>query len=225
MSIGGSASKAGSQSQSTSSGFDYGFGQSGTYIDPNQAPFLETLRNAAMSRFGNSEPLIADAVQTAGTVGALSLNNLTQLGNPQQVIDAQLTGLKSGLGDIFSRGMQTIGDNAIASGAFGGSRQGVAEGVLGGEIGKAFTQGYGDIIANASRQAIDASNSALAGAGQNIGNMLTGSFGGLQALAGILGDPTILSAAENVSMGGNEAQATSSSYDRKAGFSFGFGDK
>ncbi|WP_164658255.1 hypothetical protein [Tropicibacter sp. Alg240-R139] len=203
MSVGGGKSEGQSSNTSLGEQFgtDVGFSGSSSYIDPSQAPYLDQLRQQAFSTFNQANPQInALGDQLLGQGNAV-LGQMQQAGNTQQIIDAQLTGLRSGLNDIHSQGLNSIGDNAAAAGAFGGARQGVAEGVLGGEIGKAYTQGYGDIMANASQQALQA-NSAAGALIPQLFNLGMGSqFGGLGALQGLLGDPTVLSDAFGANVG------------------------
>jgi hypothetical protein len=225
MSIGGRSSSEQSQSSSQSTSDRFGFNQSGSFIDQNQQPFLTGLYQNATDQFGLTQPDMTNLTNSSVATGGQAVSNLLGLGNAQNVIDAQLTGLNSGLTDIYNQGVNQIGDNAIQAGAFGSSRQGVAEGVLGGEIGKAYTQGYGDIIANANRQSIDANNSAIAGAGQNIVNQLQGDFGGLQALAGILGNPTVLQQSFGMDGGTSQASMQSTGEAESGGFNLGFSEK
>lgn len=222
MSIGGSASEGNSFSKSWSDYFNNSESSGSSFVDPNQQGFLDFLRGTAQGTFGATQPGASDLVSDVNAAGGAALGNLAGLGNTQQVIDAQLTGLKSGLGELQQQGLNQIGDNAAAAGAFGGARQGIAESALRGEIGDAFTRGYGDIIANASRQSIDANNSVLAGGGQMIGNNLAGTWGPLQALAGIIGDPTILSENESMSEGGGSSGSISEGSQESGRFGFGF---
>jgi len=226
MSIGGQASNSVSKNTSSSSSASnsFGFGQSGSFIDPNQQPFLDSLYNNASGVYDSVTPGIQALTGNVNQFRQQAADNLMGLGNTQQVIDSQLTGLRSGLDDIYGQGLNRIGDNAIGAGAFGGSRQGVTEAALGGEIGDAYTQGFGDIIANASRQSIDANNSAIAGVGQQVRDSLIGNYGGLEALSGILGNPTILSAAQDINFGQSNAQSLSrgQSSSESAGFGFDF---
>ncbi len=239
MGVGGSDSYRWDARTGRAGSENYGYGQSTTFVDPNQQPYLNILYNDALGQHNATVPGMRGLTNTAQNTQLGAVGQLAGLGNTQQVINSQLTGLQSGLTDIYNQGMGQIGDNAIAAGAFGGSRQGVAEGVLGGEIGKAYTQGYGDIIANASRQAIDANNSAIAGAGQMLSSRILGDYGGLQALAGILGGPTVLSQSRDersgssysiddaLSIGGSESSEISLSPGGTSGGSgsggFGFG--
>ncbi len=179
----------------------------------------------AFNQFSVAQPQMNDATGYAGGVQQGAIDQLYGLGNANNVIDAQLTGLRSGLDDIQTQGLNRIGDQAIQAGAFGGSRHGLAEASLGGEIAKAYTQGYGDIIANANRQSIDANNSAIAGAGQSLRDQLVGNYGGLQALAGILGSPTILSEQFGIDTGSAQSVSESRGDSQSGGFDLGFSAK
>ncbi len=222
MSIGGNSSEQQSTSfgEATSNSFDNS--GSSTFVDPNQSGFLNNMRQGAMNQFnqGNDQLTGLGNQLTQGGMGALT--QLGKTGDVSGFMNAQLGGLQSGLTDIWNQGNIRIGDNAEASGAFGGGRHGIAEANLGGEIGKAYTQGYGDIMSNANAQSMQANNSILAGLPQVFNMGLNSQFGGLGALQGLLGDPTILQNA--FSQGGSSSYGydTSQSSGEKMGFGFGF---
>ncbi len=222
MSIGGEASEQNRFSESWRNAFNFSQGSGESFIDPNQQGFLDFIRGAAQNTFNAAQPGASDLVDRVNAMGNEAVANLSGLGNTQQVINSQLEGLRSGLGELQQQGLNQIGDNAANSGAFGGARHGIAESALRGEIGDAFTRGYGDIIANASRQSIDANNAALAGGGQMITNNLAGTYGPLQALAGIIGDPTILQRNDSISYGEDDAYSYDRGNSESAGFDFGF---
>lgn len=222
MSIGGSASKNEQYQRSFSEYGNQAESSGGSFVDPNQVPFLDMLREMAMGNYSATQPQM-DAIKTSvNTTGNDALAGLIGLGNTDQVVDAQLAGLRSGLSDIHQQGLNTIGDNAINAGAFGGSRHGIAEAALAGEIGDAFTRGYGDIIANASNQAIVANNSVLSGGGQLVANNLTADWAPLQALAGIIGNPTVLSEQESTSTGYGHSFSEGQGEGQSGRFGFGF---
>lgn len=74
--------------------------------------------------------------------------------DPQAQIAAQERSLRQGLNHLGAQQMSQIGANAVAAGAFGGSRQGVVEGAAIGELGRAYAESLGDITANANAQGI-----------------------------------------------------------------------
>lgn len=87
-----------------------------------------------------------------------ALAAMRQQMNPTRQIQAQGRSLQSGLGEMFREELNpAIRGNAIAAGGFGGGRQGVAQGQAVGELADAYTQGLGDITANANAQALGAS--------------------------------------------------------------------
>ncbi|SFL44660.1 hypothetical protein [Shimia aestuarii] len=222
MSIGGSASKGNSYGYSNRDALNYNQSTGGSYIDPNQQPFLNQLREMSLGRYSSAQPVIDAAGGAAQDTAQQALTNLQGLGNPNEVVGAQLTGLRSGLDDIYAQGRGQIGDNAISAGAFGGARHGLTEAALGGEIGKAYTQGYGDIMANAQRQSINANTAAMAGAPQLLNTAIQSQFAPLQALQGLLGDPTILQSQQSEGIGIDTARGENWSNEKSARFGFGY---
>ncbi len=222
MSIGGKAQEESQYGYTNRDAFDFSQSSGGSFIDPNQQPFLDSLRQLAVGQYANANPGFGTMADQVGGSGMRAVDELGKLGNTQQVIDAQLEGLQSGLGEIYNQGISSLDHNAAAAGAFGGSRHGITEAALGGEIGDAFTRGYGDIISNANRQSIDANMGAIAGGGQMLNNALTGNFGMLQALQGIIGDPTILSNQESIGIGSDQTRSENFGSGQSAGFDFGF---
>lgn len=86
-----------------------------------------------------------------------NLDTLQRLGNPTGQIAAQSRSLRSGLKEQFAEEINpAISGSAIAAGGFGGGRQGVAQGQAAGEIADAYTQGLGQITADANNLALGA---------------------------------------------------------------------
>lgn len=166
-----------------------------------QAPFLEDLYQA-----GSDIALPgAGAAQTdAGALGQQfapgmlnAFNNVSGLTDPTAQITAMSNSLQAGLGDLFRNQINpAIEGSAINTGGFGGGRMGVAQGVATGQLANAFTQGYGDIVADANRQSMGAAGMLPGLAMGAIDNSMAGSNAGLdilQRLGAILGNPTVLS--------------------------------
>ncbi len=92
-------------------------------VDPATQAYVEQLRKAALAAQGN--PLYGQA-QTAGGLGLSALTgDSTALGRLMNPYTETLNPIWN---QLRSTTLQTIGDQATAAGAYGGSRQGVAEG-------------------------------------------------------------------------------------------------
>jgi hypothetical protein len=190
---------------------------SSSFIDPTQMGFLKSLWGSAA---GAVDPRAAGAAaggvtgQTLPGLGA-AFGDIQALTNPQAQIEEQTKSLQAGLGQMFREEINpAIAGGAISAGGFGGARHGVAQGVAAGQMGQAFTQGRGDIVARANQTAL--------GAGSLLPTMAAGMQGqgqapyvavqeALQRLAGILGGPTVV--------GNASSSAGSSSSEKKFGFS------
>ena len=180
-----------------STNFSNSYGQ--TFVDPNQQGYLDQLRGGA---FG-----VGDASAQQGVALGAAQQNQPGLTNamgtaaglmdPSAQIEAQSAALQSGLGSLFRNEINPgIESEAIAAGGLGGGRQGVAQGVAAGQLGDAFTQGYGDIVGRANQQALGAAGMMPGLANANMQNALQPMMAGLDIqsqLANILGGPTILS--------------------------------
>lgn len=183
FSFGASSSK----SQSTSSGSS----QASTFVEQQQAPFLDFLRNAAVGQFGaeqgqlgqfgeQSQQLFGQGQQALG--GILGADNpfLQQLqgqagGNPE-LVAAQTGQLSDVLSQQFLEQINpAITSESIRGGQLGGGRQGVAQG--------AAIQGQQRALAagNVGFQQADAQRALQAGLG---GGQLFGQQQG-QQLAGV----------------------------------------
>ena len=99
-------------------------------IDPASQRYVEQMRQAALAAQGN--PLYAQGRQLGGV-------GLSALGGDQGALQQLMGGYGSQLDPYWNQLRQqtlgTIGDQATQAGAFGGSRQGVAEGAALGQIG------------------------------------------------------------------------------------------
>lgn len=204
--------------QSTSQ--NIGDSASSSFIDPTQMGFLSKL-------WGQGQGITNPAAVTAaskGLVGQMmpglksAFGNTTALTDPTKQIAAQTASLKSGLGSLFRDEINpAIRSGSIASGGFGGGRQGVAEGVAAGQLADTYAASLGDITANANNQAIAAAGQA-GQLGQGIYNMgmlpSMAGFAPLQAMAGLLGSPTVLQEALSRSRGTSQSTGRTGSSGR-----------
>ncbi len=213
--------------------------RSASFVDQNQQPFLNNMYQLATSA-ANPAGVTAAAQQASGQIipGMQgTYGNIGALTDTSGQIQAQTRSLKKGLTDMFQKElMPAIQGNAIASGGFGGGRQGVAEGVATGEIADAFIKGRGDIVANANQTAISA-GSLMPQLAQGLYTAYTApQMAGLDPMArlsSILGSPTILSRSRGTSTGQStssgrsrsrtrsESTARSGSSSESSGWSFG----
>jgi len=228
-------SDAFAKSISGSLGTSRGTSSGGTFVDPNQQPFLDTLYNQALKTYQGQRP--GELQRTAqGIVDPLMrqgrgfTRNMAQLADPSRQIAAQERGLRSGLGRLFDEGSINLGANAAGQGAFGGSRHGVAEAALGGEIARAYTEGRGDIVAGANQTAVNAANVGQSGLGAlaNLGMMPTqAAWSGLSNFRDLLGGPTVLSQQqarqEAINRASSRMRSGSRSYGRGSSQSMGEG--
>lgn len=166
--------------------------------------------------------------------------------------DAQLEALSEGLGALFRDELNpAISARHVATGTLGGRRQGVAQAQAAEGIARQYTQGAASILAtdqaqrDAVAQAAMQSNvaSATAGLGALPGllGVAQGGFGAelapYQALAQILGGPTVLGSSQSTQFGESDAESiaqaiarsfgedfsTSQSSSKGKSLSFGFG--
>lgn len=210
-------SDAFNRGQSVSNSFNQGMGEnftqsgSSTFVDPSQSPFRDQLfKNAQAAYDGFTMPQQGQQYDTL-------IDNYWQAANPAATVEARLEGLQSGLFDQFQTGLNTIGAEASSAGAYGGGRHAIREAELGGELGKAYTQGYGDIMAQATEQALTANAGFGAALDAQRAGALQSQFGGLQALQGLLGAPTILSQSGSTGYGYDTSTGGSSSLSASEG--------
>ena len=230
---------------SNATSFGKSGGTSATFVDPSQQPYQNFLREAGKAQIGKGAGAVGIAARRGGQNTLLAQEANQKLFDPASQIKAQTDSLRSGLGRLFTDEINpAIENRAIASGGFGGGRQGVAQGVAAGQLGDAFTQGLGDITARANAQAQVAIGAApgLAEAGVTAaGAPSQFGFDQLGQFAGLVGAPTILATGEtfgstgSVSTGGSQSisrqqslsQAISESRSRASGqsesYDFNFG--
>lgn len=117
----------------------------------------------------------------AGGIGA---EDIAQFQDPFQ---EQVTGATiSDFQRLRENALRSVGSEATRAGAFGGSRQGIAEAVSLGELGRAEAATLGDIRSRGFQTAVQ---SALASRGQAMGaagQLANLGFGGIQGLEGLL---------------------------------------
>lgn len=217
-----------SVSQSSSANTSASGNASNSFVLGQQLPFLQSLWGQAQ---GAANPGAAQglASQVSGTLGPQlqrSMTALGALGDPRAQIAAQTASLKSGLGALFREEIQPgLAGDAIAAGGLGGGRQGVAQGVAAGQLGQAFTQGLGDIVARANQTALGA-QSALPQVASLYSDVTrapgTAGLDPLTQLAAILGGPTVLNRSTGWGRGSGTSQSTSWSKGKSSGESSGF---
>jgi hypothetical protein len=198
-----------SQSQNTSDS------ASRSFVDPNQQPFMQSLWNQGMSQVNPGQAVQASNQMVGQAMPGMNaaMKSATALTDPTAQIKAQAGSLQAGLGQMFRQEMMpSIKSNAIAAGGFGGGRQGIAEARGVGQLADAYTKGYGDIVAGANATALGAGELAGSLGGQiyNLGMMPSmAGFAPLQAMAGLLGSPTVLQQALSQGRGTSTASGAS----------------
>lgn len=182
-----------------------------TYVDPIQQGFLQNLYGSAQAQANPGEGRRYGAMASRQNAPFLAqgMNVLGRLADPTSQIAAQQESLQAGLGQLFTEELNpALESNAIAAGGFGGGRQGVAQGQAVGQLGQAYTQGLGDIVARANAQAASAASLMPQLAQAQAANALlpqTAALDPLERLAGILGGPTVLAKSQGVGGGSREA--------------------
>lgn len=200
----------------------------------------QTAAGLGERQFAGFDPLYAQGEQMAlGAAGGLGSQALTsamgttqgltgytpdQIGFNQQAVESyfnpfQQQVIDQSLADIERQrqmASQTLGQQAIAAKAFGGSRQGVAEGVMAGEYGRTAAQtasnlrnqGYQQALAQAMQQQLANQAAGLQGAQFRLGAS--------QQLAGLGQARTaadLLAAQTAMGLGGTRQQAAQQQLD------------
>ena len=192
-----------------------------TFVDKAQQPFLSRLYSMGQGAAGMDTG--AEGVNKSTMGGLLSdFKGLGALSDVGGNIASGTKALSSGLRDTFAKTiMPGIKSNALASGGFGGGRQGVAEGTAAGGIASAFTQGLADIRERAQAMALQGSTARSGLAAGMTAQAAAPAQQRMQQLlqyAGLLGGPTVLS--EGTSSG--TTRGTSSSTARGSSSSTSF---
>lgn len=209
-------------------GIGGGKSSSSSFVDPRQQPFLDFLRNTSQSnysQFGQGAGQWAQqmapqfvqqgqgyAQQATANPFLQNLQTMSQPGGNRQLIGQQVGQLGQDIGRQFQQQiMPGIRRDAIGLGGFGGTRQGVAEGIASQGAMDAFSRGVTDIYGQNSMMAQQAgiaggglqmqgSLGAMTGLGDlfNLGmGQFTGGFSPLLAMSDIIGGPTVLDRSRN----------------------------
>jgi hypothetical protein len=206
-------------------GFDFSKSKSSSssFVDPSQQPFLDFLRNTGQSLYGQNgagaqnfasqqgqalfNQGLGYANQAVSNPFLSSLQQMAQPGGNQQLIGQQIGQLGADLGRNFQQNlMPGIRRDAIGLGGFGGTRQGVAEGIAAQGTQDAFARGATQIYGQNAQMAQDAGiaggnllGQGALGAMGGLGGLFelglgqyTGGFAPLNNLAAIIGGPTVL---------------------------------
>ena len=231
------------KSSSRSSSSSFGASQGSTFVDPTQAPFLDFLRNAGISQFGQQQDQLgqfAGQSQALFQQGQQALGGLTdnpflsalggQAGGNPDLVAAQTGQLSDVLAQQFTEQINpAITSESIRGGQLGGGRQGVAQG--------AAIQGQQRALAagNVGFQAADAARAqqAALGGGQLFGQGAEATQAALPGLQGLLAAPfgqqlqSLLGLGQAI--GGPTTLSQQSAFDRSrssgssSGFNIGFG--
>lgn len=194
-----------------------------SFIDPLQQGYLANLFGQSAGWANPAATSQAAYRGSAATMPSLdmAMRGAAGLTDPGAQIAAQSQSLQAGLGQLFSEQINpAITSNAIAAGGLGGGRQGVAQGVAAGQLGQAYTQGLGDIVARANQTALGAATALPGIADARYRAEVQPTVAGLDPLARlsqILGAPTILQTSSSRA----EDRARSSTRSQSAGFEFG----
>ena len=232
-------------SDSTSRSTSNAGSQSGTSQDIAFADLFQQLYGGAASAAGglSGQPIqsAANMLFSGGTgfldslQGGAGADYLEQRVSGQSpVLDEQIAALGSDLGSFFRDELDpAITAQAVAGGQLGGGRQGVAQGQAIAQVGKQFAQGATALRANdvAMRDEaagnLESIRTSAAGVGLSalpslLGLRQQGQLAALapyQALAGILGGPTVLSQSQATSF--SDSLSTSDAIARAISASFG----
>lgn len=158
-----------------------------------------------------------------------------RISGPSEALQGNLTALQESLGRLFREELNpAITGDAISAGALGGSRQGVAQGAAARGIAEQFSQGAASLISADQTQRDEAATtlSSLLTEGaslglQNLGGLFELGLEGelnlapLSALKGIIGDPTVLTQAQDFSRSFSESLGESLQEAFSEDFSFG----
>lgn len=144
-----------------------------TQLNPGAAAYVRQMRQAASGYAGlpgtpgspaiapNLPPEIAQAQQDYGNyaqAGNLGLGALTgQPGAQQQFMNPYLSQMNPLFDQLRQQSLQAVGSDATGAGAYGGSRQGVAQGVALGQVANSQAgfnyQGFQDAMQRAAQAA------------------------------------------------------------------------
>ncbi len=188
----------------------FGGSDSTQSIAPFQQPFLHSLfirgNEASKAAEAQSGQLFSAGQGFLGTLGSAGqgLSQFAQPGFAQQQIGAVQNLLNRNLTENL---LPAIGSGAVQAGGFGGTRQGIAEGIALRGTQEALSNTSADILASdlLRRQSAQAQSEQLASAGavgglSQLPGLSTLGLNPLLALAQIIGQPIVLG--QNKSSGG-----------------------
>lgn len=268
MSTSSSQQSSYGQSQSSSLSGSSGFSQSGSTDSVFGADLFRELFGGASAAAAGLDPSrltmtanrlfdsgagFIDQLAELGGAGGVGEQYLAgQLTGGDALLDEQIAGLQSDLGEFFNETvMPGIRSDAIAAGALGGGREGVAAGIAGKGLLSEFQRGATGLRVNAqatrnsiaqtlaqmqTQRRLSAAGAGLAALPGQFQLAEAGSFAALSPfamLASILGGPTVLT--DSFGVGGESAfsrsdasasetsSGSSSSYSKGSGFQFNLG--
>lgn len=250
--IGGSKSKQSSQQQSQASGSSTSSGisrQRLAFSDLFGQLYGEaTAATTAFDREDQISSSIRDNANALFSGGTSFLQNLESGGEgadylrsritAEGTVDEQIGFLQEDLSRFFNEELLTgIRRSAVGSGTYGGSRQGVNEALAAREVAGQFARGVTDIrqrdldartAAAADLFGLESSAAATGLAGlttvADVGERAAlADLAPYEALAGILGDPTVVGESRTSSQSRDQSFSFGSSSGKSGGFNLGFG--
>ncbi len=164
-------------------------GQQSSFVDQQQAPFLQQLYEGASGLAGQQLGQGSQFQNNIVNPATQAFNNfLTPQQNP--FLQGQVQQGQQIINDNLQQNiLPSIGDSAASTGQFGGGRQGVAEGIALSDANQQSANFAQNIYAQDYQQQQNRAIQALGQAG-NIGNL---GFQPLQNLKSIIGNPNNLS--------------------------------
>jgi len=185
-------------------------------VDPEQAPFLQYLREQAQGQYeqygGTQAQAGFDLADRLTDRGEGFLDTLGA-GSNQQVADSQIESLTDILNRNLSMNLGMIGGNASVGNTFGGGRQGVMEGTAIGDTQLALASGVSDIYANQNQMNLMGASTGLGALKGQFGLGMSGFFNQQQPLgnfSNMIGKPTVLGGGGS---GGDMADIASTAAD------------
>ena len=242
MSLGGGSGSQ--QTQSSGSRFGLQLGQS--YLDPTQQGNQQQLAGGYFNALANQPDRFQNrfgalgnqATHLAGvdsSQGINYLNQFAQQGNP--FIDQQINQYGGDIARQYARQLPGLGGQYQQAGQRGGSRQGIAEGLLGEAALRQFGQGATDLRSQAYGQQQQAAGQLanaqlgqrqfqLGAIGQGLqANQLqqAGYFNPFQIGSQVLGAPSVLNSTYGLDLMEQQSRGKQSNADFNIGFGSLFG--
>ncbi len=198
-----------SKSKSTQESFNRGF----SFVDKAQQPFLQSLYSQAAGLADQQRGLIGPQAQQlrqnllgAGGQGLQTLLNA----NSPQVQQQQLSALNQFSQQNLRGSLGQVDQNALGSGGFGGTAQGLAQGEAIGQSNTAFNLGASQILGQQQQLGLQGAQAGL----QSLGGLFdlglapfSSQFQPLQQFAQLLGGPTVLNQQDAAGQGRSTSQA------------------